>query len=104
MSSNTMTVKWLNERATTVGPILKHIGCVHLSLVKGEGYWYFIYDDVARGIYETESVYTMRLNDMINHMWLEDGLRFVKKVEEAAMADFSIPAIQHSIMSKKRED
>jgi hypothetical protein len=81
-----ITVKRMDERATTVGPILKHIGCAHLSLVKGEGYWYFIYDGVERGIFETESVYTMRLNDMTNRAWIEDGMRFVQKVEEAYAA------------------
>lgn len=35
-----------------------------VELVKGEGYWYFTASDVARNIYESESIYTMRLGDM----------------------------------------
>lgn len=43
---------------------------VTLERVTGDGYWLFIYDDAAAGIYETLSVYTMRLNDMTVDQWV----------------------------------
>ena len=63
--------------------ILKMIGCDKLSLeyASGDYYWYFIYDDPANEIFETQSVYVMRLNSMSLERWVEDGKSFVKKIE-----------------------
>jgi hypothetical protein len=51
-------------KAKTVGQVLRHIKSHKLSLLKGNGYWYFVYDDPENNIFETESVYTMYLSSM----------------------------------------
>lgn len=62
--------------------IIKQIGCPHLNLYRGEGYWYFIYDNLSNGgVYDSHSVYVMRLNDMGLDRWVDEGKAFVKKVE-----------------------
>ena len=61
--------------------IIKKIGCPHLNLHKGEGYWYFAYDDEERNIFETCSVPVMFLSQMKLDGWVEDGLAFVKQFE-----------------------
>lgn len=70
-------------QAKTVKPILKKINCPHLNLYKGDGYWYFIYDNGTT--YESESVMVIRLNDMTVEQWVDAGEAFVercKKIEE----------------------
>lgn len=67
--------------ATNTRQIIKKIGCDKLELVKGEGYWYFCYDDVEKGIWETRSVMVVYLNHLTVDIWVEDGLDFVKEVE-----------------------
>lgn len=59
----------------TTSQILKQIGCKHLKLVNGKGYWYFIFDNNVA--YETHSVYTMRLNDLKIEEWIGEGKEFV---------------------------
>lgn len=62
-----------------------------IELVRGGGYWYFAYTMEAtqsrRMVYDTESVYVMRLNDMSEERWIAEGARFVGRmnleVEEA---------------------
>jgi hypothetical protein len=59
--------------ARTKQQILKAAGNpahVTLERVTGDGYWIFIYDDVDGNIYETVSVYTMRLSDMTVDQWV----------------------------------
>lgn len=62
--------------------IIKRIGCPKLDLYKGEGYWYFTYDDEENNIFETSSVPVMYLNQMRLDLWVKDGLDFVKSVED----------------------
>lgn len=64
--------------------IVNKIGNPNVELVRavGHGYWYFVYSDIAANVYETESVYVMRLNDMPLERWVTDGKEFVAKVEE----------------------
>lgn len=54
------------------------------ELVKGEGYWYFTATWTNREgkveLYETESVYVMRLGDMPAARWIEEGRRFIAGV------------------------
>jgi hypothetical protein len=61
--------------------VIKAIGSDKLELVRGRGYWYFIYDDVAKGLYDTKSVYVMHLRDMDFDQWVSDGREFVAKME-----------------------
>lgn len=59
--------------------ILKTIGNPSLALYRGEGYWYFIYDNGT--LHESYSVYTMRLSDSPAERWVEIGLAFAADVE-----------------------
>jgi len=73
--------KRLTQKATRVKQVLDAVGNSHLDLVRGDGYWYFVYDDVAKGRYETLSVYTMRLGDFSVEQWAADGREFCTKME-----------------------
>lgn len=53
--------------------IIKLIGCTKLSLSRCKDYWYFIYDDIPNGIFETESVYTVNLKDLSLEEWISIG-------------------------------
>lgn len=66
--------------ALTTRKIIKKIGCKNLELVRGEGYWYFVYDDTETGKYKTLSVMTMYLGDDIEY-WVSQGKEFVLKME-----------------------
>lgn len=69
--------------AKSAREIVKAIGCPHINLYRGEGYWYFIFDDLAAtGRYDSESVYCMRLNDMSLERWVESGKSFVARMEQ----------------------
>jgi hypothetical protein len=63
----------------TTRRILKEIGCQHLRLYNGGGYWYFTYDDGHR--YRTHSVLTIRLNDLPLTDWVAEGRDLVATVE-----------------------
>lgn len=67
--------------ATRVCQVLNAVGNKYLSLVPGVGYWYFVYDDIAKGRYDTKSVYTMRLSDFSVNEWADEGREFVTKME-----------------------
>lgn len=69
--------------ARSAKQILKAIGCDKLDLARGPdgGYWYFIYDDVVTGVYETKSIYCCYLNQMTVEQWAEDGKGFVAEME-----------------------
>lgn len=69
--------------AHTTRSILAKIKCQHLNLYRGEGYWYFIYDN-GSGVYESHSVYVMRLNDMPEARWVGIGSAFVEATEAEA--------------------
>lgn len=60
--------------------ILKTIANPSVALYRGEGYWYFIYDDGGER-YESYSVYTMRLSDSPAERWVEIGRQFAADVE-----------------------
>lgn len=72
----------MDSKAKSSKQIIKLIGCSHLSLVRcvGEAYWYFVFDLPEHNIYETESVYTPRLNDMTVDQWVDIGKSFVDEV------------------------
>ena len=70
--------------ARTTRQVLAAIGCPHLTLHNGKGYWYFCYDDVAANKYETNSIYEMYLSHMSLEQWVEEGRDLVAKMEQAA--------------------
>ena len=69
------------KTATNTAQILKKIGNKHLSLHRGLGYWYYVYDDVDTGIFKTNSVYTMYLKNMSFEQWVEEGLELVNSIK-----------------------
>jgi len=64
----------------TVKAILREIGCPHLDLVQGKGYWYFVYDDKAKH-FHTYSIATMRLSAMTLDEWVKEGREWVQILE-----------------------
>lgn len=64
----------------TVKQILKRVSDPRLNLYKGDGYWYFAFDDGV--MFETHSEYTMRLNDYGMDRWVEIGKNFIAKMEQ----------------------
>lgn len=70
-------------KARSATQIISKIHCPFLSLHKGDGYWYFVYDAPARGVYETRSVMVMYLNSMDLDQWVAEG-RELKKIGDDA--------------------
>jgi hypothetical protein len=64
--------------------ILRALDCAKLDLIRvvGHGYWYFQYDDPAAKIYETQSVYTVRLNDIKLSDWIAQGRDFLDALRQ----------------------
>jgi hypothetical protein len=62
--------------------VIKAIGDPRLTLVAGNGYWYFVFDDVAANMFETHSVSVMRLNQLPLEQWIADGKEFVAKMRQ----------------------
>jgi len=52
-----------------------------VRLYKGKGYFYFIYDDQDRAIFESYSVFVCHFTHMEDEMWLEIGEKFCKTVK-----------------------
>ncbi|WP_428383821.1 hypothetical protein [Nevskia ramosa] len=59
--------------------ILKAIGCPHLKLHHGNGYWYFVYDDGKR--WHDQSLAVMRLNHLSLDAWVAAGKSAVAAAE-----------------------
>jgi hypothetical protein len=64
----------------TTKQILKKIANINLNLVKGQDYWYFVYDDNV-GKYNTRSVMVQNLNHMSVAEWVADGKDFCETME-----------------------
>lgn len=47
---------------------------INAEIVRGEGYWYF--SGEGTGTWKSTSVYTMRLNDLSVHEWVEQAKAF----------------------------
>ena len=63
--------------------IITTIGCPYLSLHKGEGYWYFVYDsNDDQVVYGTESVPVLRLSHLGFDHWLTIGADFVNRMQK----------------------
>lgn len=73
-----------NLRVSTIeNAINSNLRNPYINLYKGEGYWYFVYDDPVNCIYRTRSIYTYRLNDFPLEFWIEEGNDLVKEIENA---------------------
>lgn len=64
----------------TIKAIEKAIGDERIELIKGDGYYWFAFDN-EREIYETHSVYVNRLNDLTLETWLYEAEVLMKKVK-----------------------
>jgi hypothetical protein len=62
--------------------ILRAIGNENLSLYRGNGYWYFVYDDDAE-LYGDVSVPVMNLNHLDLDSWVAYGRDLIAQVEAA---------------------
>ena len=72
-----------SKPASNARQIINLIGSDKLELVRGSGYWYFVYDDLLKpNRYDTQSVYTMYLRDLSIDQWVEIGKDFVKHMEK----------------------
>lgn len=67
--------------AISSNQVIQKLKCPYLELVKGAGYWYFVYDDIQNNIYETYSVYVYRLNQLGVDQWVEIGKEFLATIE-----------------------
>ena len=54
----------------------------YINLYKGEGYWYFVYDDPVHCIYRTRSVYVYRLNELTLEQWCESAEELIFDVKD----------------------
>ena len=68
-------------KATSAAQVLRKIACPHLSLYRGQGYWYFVYDDLEKnGTFETQSVHVMYMKDASLKWWVAEGEAFVETI------------------------
>lgn len=51
-----------------------------IELVKGEGYFYFQFDDQEANRFETHSIMTPRITDQSKEQWIRDAREFADKV------------------------
>lgn len=58
----------------TINKIIQTQVSPYMELVKGEGYFYFVYDNGPK--FETKSVCTFRLNNLTLDMWIDDARDF----------------------------
>jgi len=52
-----------------------------VELIKGDGYFYFIYDLPEQKVFETESVYVSKLNHLTKDEWIRQGRVFALETE-----------------------
>lgn len=69
---------------TTKSQILKAVGNPFVSLYRGSGYWYFVYDDYKSGgkHHLSKTVYVTKLNDMTLEQWVTEAKMLIKEVDE----------------------
>lgn len=67
-------------KSITRNKILKEINNECVSLHKGDGYYYFTYDDGVH--YETRSVYVMYLNQLSIEYWVAEAQNLIELFEE----------------------
>jgi hypothetical protein len=65
-----------NLRIATVNKAINH---PNVELVKGEGYFYFVYD--KGDVYETRSVMVNSLNELPLDQWVEEAKDLIAELE-----------------------
>lgn len=67
--------------AKSAKQVIKAIGCEHLNLYRGKGYWYFVYSNPQGNQYQDKSIYTMCLGDLSLEEWIKEGQSLVTLTE-----------------------
>lgn len=70
-------------KAKSTKHVIKEIGCDKLSLICGNGYLYFVYDDVENGDWFDKSIAVCRLSHLDLERWIEEGKEFLKEIGKA---------------------
>lgn len=69
----------------TTAQIIKMIGCDKLELCKGDGYWYFIYDDLLEtGLYGDKAIPVNNLNHMSIDQWVAEGQELIDEIKNSS--------------------
>lgn len=63
-----------------VNAVVRRVYSPHLELVKGKGYFYFVYDDVENKVYDTHTVMVYTLNQLPLESWNYEAGEFLKKL------------------------
>lgn len=63
----------------------KHVAAIspHLELVKGDGYFYFVYDDGVASHYGDRSVWVFALNHLSLEQWLQEAYTSLEQLQPA---------------------
>lgn len=80
----------MTSTRTTLPALNRRLAKLNVELVKGEGYFYFVYEDGNPRHHATTSVYTYRLNNLPPALWIEDAEAFAAKCE-AQFAEWDEP-------------
>ena len=74
-----------------VNKCLKAGGYPEVELVKGEGYFYFVFDNIVDNkhdlvdnqpqVYETENVMVCNFRDQMFDHWVRDGIDFAERIK-----------------------
>lgn len=66
----------------TINKVFREEG-LPIELVKGEGYFYYVYDTTVDSqlVYDSQMVYVYRLNHQTLDRWVEDGRKFALETE-----------------------
>ncbi len=64
----------------SVNKKIKELG-LPVELVKGDGYFYFIYDDVPNKIYDSKSIMVYSLTDFSRDRWVEEAKEFAAEIK-----------------------
>lgn len=70
-------------KARSAAQVLAKINHPNLKLFRGAGYWYFVYDDEVKNIFDELVVHVMYLNSMDLDQWVSDGKFLIARVEKS---------------------
>ena len=61
---------------------LAKLGHPEVTLYRGEGYHYFVFDAVdTHNVYDNHSVYNMHFRSVPFERWVQDGVEFAERVK-----------------------
>jgi len=83
---NKQVVKKMAASTRSVTSAMKKAGKPVELVNSHAGYFYFVYDDAAKNIWESESVYVCFFSHLPIDRWIDIGLDFALRVEAERMA------------------